>query len=275
MPRIKKNIDFIHNGVKYILDASLLHLDTDYMDIYEMEYLRRPAIILQEIQEKFHIYALARYFGSRRNLSCIQTRDIYHQMLEYFMTLFEQKMYQITNIDINTLNDNDEYTCMIAECLSTMRACIRKYTRYRTVLNQPDICSKNTLNKQNSGPPYKCPYPINDTTLCPTFKQALNRQKTCKKVIEKAKTTNQGVNVDVRYTMLLAFSPPYNNKSRNLGVSIPKNTHTIFHSKRNKTTRTSKRSKRTGRKKNIKKTIINNTRSIEPTNINNYETIHK
>ena len=142
MTRIKKNIEFIHNGIKYILDASLLHLDTDYMDIYKMEYLLKPSIILQEIREKFHLYALARYFESRRNLSCIQTRYIYHQLLEYFMTLFEKRMYEISNIDIDKLNDNDEYTCMIAECLSIIRASIRKYSRFRTALNQPYICSK-------------------------------------------------------------------------------------------------------------------------------------
>lgn len=171
MTKIKKNIIFIYNNKNYTLDASLLDLYTEYMNMYTMEYLRTSLDVLQEIREKFRIYELAKYFGSRRNLSCIQTRDMYNQMVDYFTTLFEKQMYEHTHINTNNINDNDKYTCLIAECLSLIRGSIRKYARYRTALNQPYICSKNKLNHLNSTGNYKCPYPINDIILCPTFAQ--------------------------------------------------------------------------------------------------------
>ena len=108
--------------------------------------------------------------------------------------------------------------------------------------------------------------------MCPTFKQALNRQKTCKKVIEKAKTTNEAANMDVKFTIMLAFNPPNNNKSRILGITIPKNNHTIFRSKRNKKTRRSKKHKKTRRgRKNRKITINTKLHPIDSTNINEYK----
>lgn len=270
MPQIKKNLFFLYNNKKYILDANLLYLDTEYMDKYKMTYLTKKfidtTILPLDIKEIFNPYNMAVQFGSMRNLSCKQTRYIYHQLLDYFTTLFEQKMYELTNIDINNTNDNNEYTCTIAECLSIIRASIRKYSRFRTALNQI-LCSKDNYEQLNHDH-YKCPYPINDDTLCPTFRQSLKKHKTCKKVISKAKTTNGESNIKAEVSILYPFAPQ-NNTTRKLGVSIPKNNRIKFTSKKNKQTRITKQRKRSQKsKRNITKSIINNTYSIDSVNIN-------
>ena len=126
MPRIHENMKIQMDSIVYELDATLLYLDTDYIDIYMMTYITKKMldtdILPLSIKERFSPYNMSVYFGSRSDLTCETTRILYKSMIYYFTNLFEIKMYDINHININTLDKNDEYLCMIAECSSIIRA---------------------------------------------------------------------------------------------------------------------------------------------------------
>ena len=130
------------------------------------------------------------------------------------------KMYNINNINTNTLDTNNEYLCLIAECANIIRGSIKKYTRHRTALNQIH-CSKNLLEQRNHRI-HKCPYPINDNTLCPQF-NSLHRKYTCKEILHKAKYPNKYINILANLTKYIPIIPR-NNITRNLRSQPPVNT---------------------------------------------------
>lgn len=224
MPRIHENIKIQKDLNTFELDANHLYLDTEYIEIYMMTYLTKKMldtdILPLAIKEKFNPYTMSIYFGSRADLTCENTRVLYKSMVDYFINLFEMKMYDINHINTDTLDINNEYVCLIAECTNIIRGSIKKYTRNRTALNQIH-CSKNLLEQRNYRR-HKCPYPINDDTLCPSFK-SLHKTYTCKEILYKAKHPNETFDILANISKYIPL-PASNRRSRSLRSGPPVNT---------------------------------------------------
>jgi hypothetical protein len=93
------------------------------------------------------------------------------------------------HIDITTLNEVDEISCLIAKGLSIIRSGVRKYSRVRTAKNQL-LCTKESLNINNSKR-YGCNLPITDYEQCPTFEYLrTTKKKSCKNIIVSSQKTN-------------------------------------------------------------------------------------
>ena len=222
----------------YYLDANLLYLDNEYMDIYTMSYLdtskldipkliskikSRPFnidinILPPIIKDKFHPFNMNKYFGSRSDLSCTQTRRVYKEMVKYFINLFKIKMFTITGIDVeNIVDKNHYYICILAKCLNIIRGSIKKYARNRTSFNQPRRCSKKHLDFIDSKS-YDCPFPIDDDTICPSFEYLREKdEKSCKDIIYSSKKTNKRITFGSKVYRYFSYIPK-NNKSRLLSA---------------------------------------------------------
>ena len=148
-------------------------------------------------------------------------------------------MYDINHINTDTLDTNNEYLCLIAECANIIRNSIKKYIRNRTALNQSQ-CSKNSLEKRNHDK-YKCPYPINDNTLCPSFKYSYNKYKSCSTVLKKAKEPNEEISMWANLTKYIPL-PASNRRSRSLRSGPPVNTSIRIKNKSKNTRRVRNRS---------------------------------
>ena len=255
MTRITKNIILNVNDKKFSLDSNLLYLDNEYNDIYSMNYIIPDLLeddsILLEIKEKFNQFNMAKYFGSNYNLNCNKARLLYNNMVTYFISLFLDKVYRITRININSItNNNDNYICKIAECSSIIRASIKKYIRNRTDKRETQ-CSKDYLEKRNKTK-YKCKYPMPNNEYCPSFSILKNKNgKTCKNILYHTNKTNPLFTIGSKI-----FRRKYNNnKSRNHIVTP--NSYTVLNIKRK-------------RKNKTRKSITYN-RHKDNININNYE----
>ncbi len=219
--RITSDISHNINNKIISLNSKLLYLDTEYNDIYYMSYIDNKLLeddsIILEIKDKFLPFNMIKYFGSKSNLNCNETRIIYNNMIEYFITLLLDRLYNITNIDINNIsNENNNYICIIAECTNIIRSSIKKYSRLRTHKNEI-FCSKNKLEKRNSIK-YNCNYPILNTNYCPSFKYLINKGKTCKAILESSQRSSNGYSIASKF-IRTKYS---NNKSRH-HISIPNN----------------------------------------------------
>jgi hypothetical protein len=248
----------------YYLDAELLYLDDDYMNIYTMSYLSdtskldirelitkvktRPFnidinILPRIIKEKCRPFNMNQYFGSRSDLNCAQVRRIYNKMVEYFINLFKLKIYTITGINIETIDDNHEYTCILAKCMNIIRGSIKKYARNRTSHNQPRRCSKKYLDLDDARV-YKCPFPIDDDTMCPSFEylRYINK-KSCKNIIYSSMRTNKRTTF---LSKVYKYFPiiPKNTKSRLLSALPITKKIKIKTRRYKKNTRNKKRNKR-------------------------------
>jgi len=257
MPRIYETIKIQKDLIRYELDATLLYLDTEYIDIYMMTYITKKMldtdILPLAIKEKFSPYNMSIYFGSRADLSCSNGRILYKNMVDYYINLFEMKMYDINNINTKTLDINNEYLCTIAECANIIRSSIKKYIRNRTALNQTK-CSKELLEKRNKEK-YTCPYPINDDTLCPSFNYVKNKYKSCKEILYKAKHPSKKMSILANLSKYIPIKPR-NNTTRNLRSQPP--VDTSIYIKRNLSNTKTRRVKKNY--KNTNNINLNNTK---------------
>jgi hypothetical protein len=165
MPRLYNNLSFEYKDNEYILYSKYLYLHSDYNTIYDMSYITPEIVknklpLISLINIHFATSSMIKYFGSMMNLNCNETRLMYKNMNEYFINLFLKRVFGILNVDINTLNEVDDNSCLIAECLNIIRSDVRKYSRVRTSKNQL-LCTKESLNINNSKR-YECRLPITD-----------------------------------------------------------------------------------------------------------------
>lgn len=151
-------------------------------------YTYNDLIIL--IQIHFSTTNMLQYFGNKSNLNGKETRNVYKELVEYFLNLFLYKIQKIMNINIDDIVDeNDERLCVIAQCLNIIRASIKKYIRLRTSDSMPYHCKKNALEKRNKIE-YGCPVPMKEFEYCPSFEYLKKKGKTCKQIITKSMDTN-------------------------------------------------------------------------------------
>jgi hypothetical protein len=192
--RLGENILYTKGEETYFLDHTLFNLDSVYDDVYKMNYITKEHVdtdsVLHTIRFHFSEHNMMRYFGDRANLSCEQTRDGYISMIQYFRNVGLDKLANALGVDIESLSNNDPAMCLIAECMHSIRASIKKYMRYRTSANQPRKCSKETWNARNART-YKCPRRLGVGEYCPTFAY-LRKRKTCKAIaLDSSGKTNR------------------------------------------------------------------------------------
>lgn len=224
MPRINHNITKTIGTKTYQLDATHLYLHTDYTEVYNMDYLSydriKSDIPFETIKQHFNQFNMAKYFGSRKDLNCEETRSVYNEMILYFINLLEFKMNIVYSKNAELFYDLDSYTCILAKCAHFIRGSIKKYIRNRTALNQAS-CRKETLERRDARE-YGCPYPIPDDYICPTLTLLMSKEgATCAKVFASSKR------IDKKYTGLSILSTlvnprPTNTVSRTLSVAIPR-----------------------------------------------------
>lgn len=177
-------------NVRVTLNPAFFQLSPVYNDIYQMNYITvemlQRDIPVFVIKEKFNEHNMAAYFGDRANLSCIQVRDAYLNILHYFRTIFMDKIEDMLGVYIELLPKEEPALCMIAECLNIIRASIKKYMRYRTSLNQRR-CSKAILDQRNAEV-YGC---TTDDVYCPSFNYLRSvKRKSCKDIVISSGTTS-------------------------------------------------------------------------------------
>jgi hypothetical protein len=270
MPRIYEDISIHINSKSYILDAKKLMLNTIYMPIYTMAYITKYSlekdILYLVVQEKFKPTNMNIYFGYFPDLNCDEVRILYKQMVEYFINLFKMKMSIIVNIDKK--NEDNDSLCVIAHCASIIRGSIKKYVRYRTLLDQW-LCSKNVLNRRNAKD-HSCPYPISNNIMCPEFKN-LKETRSCKKILESSTKTNNFYSILATIT---PFKPLYRIKNDTMIElpSIDKGLQ-LKYNKINRQTRKSKRpsSRRSSNNGSLHIDTILNTKLV---NRSNWETMN-
>jgi hypothetical protein len=169
-----------------MLDPCLLRLDDQYIDDYNMTYITPNMLnstLPAYIREKFSLQTMCVQYGDSANLTCSDVRELYTQMVDHFIGIFKQR---IGIANVNGYPDNDPIVCMLAECLSIIRAGIKKYTRIRTIPNQL-LCLTSELEKRNHGR-YGCSNPLPEHELCPTF-QRLRQEKSCKHIFKIVRRT--------------------------------------------------------------------------------------
>jgi hypothetical protein len=151
-------------------------------------YTYNDLIIL--IQIHFSTTNMLKYFGNKSNLNGKETRNVYKELVEYFLNLFLYKIQKIMNINIDNIVDkNDDRLCVIAQCLNIIRASIKKYIRLRTSDSMPYQCKKNALERRNRNE-YRCSVPMKEFEYCPSFEYLKKKGKTCKQIITKSMDTN-------------------------------------------------------------------------------------
>lgn len=196
------NITVIVNNIYYILKGAYLKLDPMYVNIYNLSYItptvsKNGSVLILLINEHFSEYSMIKYFGNKKDLTCSHVRITYKNMVSFFINLFLAKMYEITINDTNLLSDNDDYICLLAQCVNIIRAGIKKYMRLRTAVTQ-SFCSKERLNKRNHDK-YKCQLPIGPYEHCPTFSYLHNvKHKTCRNIIKSSTKTNILTNIGAK-----------------------------------------------------------------------------
>ncbi len=137
------------------------------------------------MREKFSLQTMRVQYGDAADLTCSEARELYTQMLDHFIGTFKQRI-GITNV--NRYPDNDLILCILAECLSIIRAGIKKYTRIRTIPNQ-SLCLTSELENRNHEK-YGCSNPLPEHELCPTF-QRLRQRKSCKYIFKSSGEPNK------------------------------------------------------------------------------------
>lgn len=191
------------NNIQYILKGKYLKLNPIYNNIYKLSYItptvsKNGSALVLLINEHFSEYSMIKYFGNKKDLTCSHVRITYKNMISFFVYLFLAKMYELTNIDTNVLSDNDDYMCLLAQCVNIIRVGIKKYMRLRTAVTQK-ICSKERLNKRNRKT-YGCQLPIGPYNQCPTFSRLHNiNRKTCKNIIQSSTKTNLFTNIAANF----------------------------------------------------------------------------
>ena len=176
---IRIDVDNIYN-IKNIQMNNINNVKTNYT--------YNDLIIL--IQIHFSTKNMLQYFGNKSNLNGKETRNVYKELVEYFLNLFLYKIQKIMNINIDDIVDkNDDRLCVIAQCLNIIRASIKKYIRLRTSDSMPYHCKKNALEKRNKTE-YGCPVPMKEFEYCPSFEYLKKKGKTCKQIITKSMDTN-------------------------------------------------------------------------------------
>lgn len=203
----------ISNDKYFFLESKNLELKDKYNDIYYMNYIDNINKLLIKnnnineysnnkisytyndliniIKLKFSTENMLKYFGNKNDLDGKETRDIYKNLIDYFINLFLYKIEIITNIKVDNIDDNDNpYICLVAECLNIIRASIKKYVRLRTSDTQIYFCKKNYLEKRNRDD-YKCSVPVKEFEYCPSFKYLREeKKKTCREIIKSALSPN-------------------------------------------------------------------------------------
>ncbi len=165
---------------------------------------------------------MVKYFGNMRDLNCIQTRDLYKFLLDYFLNLFLNKMKLHTKIDVMMIDDeNDPYVCFIAECMNIIRASIKKYVRLRTSKSQPFWCQRKELEKRNRKK-YNCAVPMREYEYCPSFHSLKRKGRTCKRIIETSMNSNEDYDKFVHISRFPKFTKIPININKNIVKSIPK-----------------------------------------------------
>jgi hypothetical protein len=180
---------------------NITNMQTNNINNIKTNYTYNDLIIL--IQIHFSTKNMLQYFGNKRNLNGKHTRNVYKELVEYFLNIFLYKIQKIMNINIdNIVDENDDRLCVIAQCLNIMRASIKKYIRLRTSSSMPYYCKKNALERRNRDE-YGCPVPMKEFEYCPSFEYLKNKGKTCKYIIKKSMSTSD------MYTLLskLCISP--------------------------------------------------------------------
>ena len=167
----------------FILDTLVFRLQPEYNHIYRMAYVTKDRLetgmSIYDIQQHFDEFHMPVYFGDRANLSCMQVRDGYLNLISYFRAVFMDKVEHLLGVKIDTMPEEDSRLCILAECLSIIRASIKKYMRYRTSANQL-LCRKSKLNIRNADE-YGCPREVGLHEYCPSFEHLRKvRRKTCK-----------------------------------------------------------------------------------------------
>lgn len=178
----------------FALDTTLFQLNPEYNDIYQMRYITPELVesldFITTIQVHFDELHMAAYFGDRANLSCKEVRKGYLNLLEYFRPLFTDTIERVMNIDISGLPNNAPTLCLIAECLSIIRASIKKYMRHRTSINQR-WCTKSGLNTRNAEK-YGCPATTGMYEYCPSFGYLHKiKGKSCKDILISSGRTDE------------------------------------------------------------------------------------
>ena len=190
------------NDVKHKLNGKYLELKSEYEDIYTLSFItpelsKNGIALVSRINDMFSEYSMVKYFGNKKDLNCTKTRFIYEKLISYYINLFILKMFECTNININVIDQNDKYVCLLAQCTNIIRAGIKKYARLRTSLSQTE-CSKDKLNKSNHTK-YNCNLPIGPYDQCPSFEHLHRvRGKTCKQIIKSSKSPSILVSLAAR-----------------------------------------------------------------------------
>lgn len=185
-----------------IFNIKYLELNSQYESIYKMYYItpelcRNSIALISTLNIYFSEYSMVKYFGNKQDLSCKEVRELYQNLISYFITLFILKISEITKIDITTLDDNDEYICLLAQCTNIIRAGIKKYSRLRTSTSYvtSKICSKSKLNIDDANT-YNCKLPIGPYDQCPSFNYLhAKKGKTCKHILKSSETPNKFVSL--------------------------------------------------------------------------------
>lgn len=191
-----------YNNINYSLKGTYLKLNPIYNNLYNLSYItptvsKNGSVLILLINDHFSEYSMIKYFGNKKDLTCSHVRITYKNMVSFFINLFLAKMYELTNININILYDNDAYICLLAQCVNIIRAGIKKYMRLRTADTQ-NICSKDRLNKHDRKT-YGCALPIGPYDQCPTFSYLHNiKNKTCKNIIQSSTKTNSFANIGAK-----------------------------------------------------------------------------
>jgi hypothetical protein len=191
---------------------------------------------IRSIKYHFSSENMMKYYGNMRDLNCKQTRDLYKYLLDYYLNLFLNKMKLITKMDVMKIEDeNDPYTCFIAECMNIIRASIKKYVRLRTSAYQPFWCKREILEERNRNK-YGCAVPMREYDYCPSFQYLKQKGKTCKKIIESSMNTNDIFTLGSKLSIIPKFNNIPINKTRNIVKSSLLNrrkTRKIRHTNRN------------------------------------------
>jgi|LauGreDrversion4_2_1035121.scaffolds.fasta_scaffold53216_3 hypothetical protein len=283
MPRIYTDFEIINStGIenkkneKYYLLSKYLYLDTDYNHIYTMKYLEgidgiypngyefldsnidKNMITYNElvdiIKVEFSTKNMLKYFGSNSDLMPGDLRNTYNNMNKYFLFMFYNKISDIIGIQIKDISEDNGLLCVISECMSIIRASVKKYVRLRISPDTPTKYKKQSLNRRNSHK-YGCSNIIEEYEYCPSFSQLLNgytdgngikhKPKSCRNIMISALTTNDN------YTALSKIPIP---------IIFPKKSYSTTFNLRHKNVRKRRLTRKISRK--IPNQIYNKNNSI-------------